>query len=187
LLGGRLYDKCAVRIILGISGYRLGEGLVENMDRVAAPPKMVGTGIFPCVFETLRTGFSRRRLIMRTSAAMACRFFDCDPTLSSLLPLPHGRLESHMIGLLLASAVSKGCFPVVLPNLQRPPPTQIRPYPRRRQTTPHTHVPPVDMKVRIKYPILKRNTGLAEREILMTLVYILYFEKPFVLRLPDNC
>jgi hypothetical protein len=31
---------------MSITGYRLGEGLVEHMDRVAAPFKMVGTGIF---------------------------------------------------------------------------------------------------------------------------------------------
>jgi hypothetical protein len=31
---------------LSITGYRLGEGLVEHMDRVAAPRKMVGTIVF---------------------------------------------------------------------------------------------------------------------------------------------
>jgi hypothetical protein len=31
---------------MSITGYRMGEGLVEHMDRVAVPQKMVGTGIF---------------------------------------------------------------------------------------------------------------------------------------------
>jgi hypothetical protein len=31
---------------MSITGYRLGEGLVEHTGRVAVPQKMVGTGIF---------------------------------------------------------------------------------------------------------------------------------------------
>jgi hypothetical protein len=31
---------------MSITGYRLGEGLVEHKDRVAGPQEMVGTGIF---------------------------------------------------------------------------------------------------------------------------------------------
>jgi hypothetical protein len=56
------------------------------------------------------------------------------------------------------------------------PPTQIRPYPRRRKTVPHINVPPVDVGVFKEYQALKINIGLAEREILM-MVYILNIVK----------
>jgi hypothetical protein len=39
-----------------------------------------------------------------------------------------------MIGRLLTSVIPKRCFPAVRSELQCPP-TQIRPYPRRRRTT----------------------------------------------------
>jgi hypothetical protein len=79
LLGGRLYEQCAVTITLGklsITGYILGKGLVEHMDRVAGPQKMVGTGIFS---KKPRTGLFRRRVILRTAAARPCRSSGCNP------------------------------------------------------------------------------------------------------------
>jgi hypothetical protein len=48
----------------------------------------------------------------------------------SLSPRPEGRLDTHKVGRLPTSAMSKRCFPTVRRQLQRPPPIQIRPYPR---------------------------------------------------------
>jgi hypothetical protein len=78
------------------------------------------------------------------------------------------------------------CFSVVHRQLQRLPPTQIRPHLRRRKTTPQIHVSPVDMRVYKEYQALKRNIGLAEWEIL-TLVHTSCFWKPSIVRLPDKC
>jgi hypothetical protein len=50
-------------------------------------------------------------------------------------------------------------------QLQRLPPTHIRPYPRRRKTSPRMHVPPVHMRAFKTYKALKRNIRLAEQEI----------------------
>jgi hypothetical protein len=88
----------------------------------------------------------------------------------SLSPRPHGRYESHTGGRQRASALLRCCFPAVRRQLQRPPPTHIRPYPRHRKTTHAIQIPPVDMRVCKEYLALKRNIGLAEREIL-TKVY----------------
>jgi hypothetical protein len=64
---------------MSITGYRLGEGWVGHMDRVAEPQKMLGTGIF---FKSPPTGFFRQRSILRIAAARPCRSSGCDPPLS---------------------------------------------------------------------------------------------------------
>jgi hypothetical protein len=61
---------------LSINLYRLGEGLVKHMDRVAAPQKVVGTGTF---IQIPRTGFFRRRMILRNSVGRPCRSSGGDP------------------------------------------------------------------------------------------------------------
>jgi hypothetical protein len=76
-----------------------------------------------------------------------------------------------MVGRLSTSAMPKRCFLVVLRLLQRPPPAHIRPYPRRRKTTPRIQVPPIYMRVFKNYQALKRSNGLTYREI-MTLVHM---------------
>jgi hypothetical protein len=52
-----------------------------------------------------------------------------------------------MVGRLSWSVLPKSCFLVVRRQLQRPPPIQIRPFPRRRQTTPQIHISAVDTRV----------------------------------------
>jgi hypothetical protein len=49
------------------------------------------------------------------------------------------------------------CFPVARRQLQRPPPTHIRPHLRRRKTTPQIQVPPVDIRVYKEYQALKKK------------------------------
>jgi hypothetical protein len=66
-----------------------------------------------------------------------CRFFG----LRSVAPRPKGRHESHMHGRRLASALLWCRFPAVHRHLQRPPPTQTRPYPSHRQATHEIQVP----------------------------------------------
>jgi hypothetical protein len=89
----------------------------------------------------------------------------------SFSPRPHGRILSQTAGRQSPNAMPWRFFPVVCRHLQRPPLTQIRPYPPRRQKTHEMQVPPVDMRVFEECPATKINTGLAEREIL-TLVSI---------------
>jgi hypothetical protein len=90
---------------MSITGYQLGEGLVEHMDRVAGPQKMVGTGIFSQ--EPPRTRFSRRRVILRTAAARSCRSSGCDPPPSCVASglAPMGALKPSHGWRLLASPV----------------------------------------------------------------------------------
>jgi hypothetical protein len=66
---------------------------------------------------------------------------------------------------LLAKALSWRCFTAVRRELQRPPPTQIRPYPPRRLNTPKVQVSPVDIRAFLEYQALESIIGLAEWEI----------------------
>jgi hypothetical protein len=144
----------------------------ESSRRSAKDGGLVGTESF--IRKPFVPGFFRRRLILWTSAARLCRSSGCDPPpacVVSISPRPQARLECYMVGRLSTSALPKRSFQDVRRLLQRLPPTQIRPYPLRGQTTLDTHVRPVDMRVYGEYPALKRNIGQAEREIL-TLAYI---------------
>jgi hypothetical protein len=90
---------------MSITGYQLGEGLVEHMDRVAVPRKIVGTGIFSP--KTLRTGFFLRRVILRTTAAKPCRSSGCDPPPSCVVSslAPRGDLKLSYCWRLLPSSL----------------------------------------------------------------------------------
>jgi hypothetical protein len=154
---------------LSISVYPPGEGLGELADRFAAPQNMLGTEIFirkpsvPGFFGGgLSCGCPPPDRVAPPAATLLMRSYS---------PRPQGRLETHMGGPLPTSAFPLCCFPVGSRHLQRPPPTQIRPYSPRCQTTHQIHVPPVGMRIYEEYLALKINIGPAERKIL-TLVYI---------------
>jgi hypothetical protein len=89
------------------------------MDRVAGPQKMVGTGNFP---KTPRTGFFRRRMILRISAARPCRSSGCDPPPSCVASglVPRGDLK--LAG--LATASERRAL-ALLPNCPPPAPTPL--------------------------------------------------------------
>jgi hypothetical protein len=147
----------------------LGEGLVEHADRVAAPQNMVGTEIF--IRNPSVLGFpAADDLVDLRRQTVALLRLRPSTDMRSVSPRPHGRLESHMVFRLPASALPRRCFPNVRRHLQRALPAQIRPYPRRRKPIPQIYGPPVDMSIRKEYQALKISIGLAEREIL-TLVY----------------
>jgi hypothetical protein len=95
----------------------------------------------------------------------------------SFSPRPQGTLDTHMDGLLPANALPGLYFSAVRRQLQRPPPTQIRPCPPRRQKSSEIEVPSVDMNVFDEYLASKRSIGLAERKILTPVVHII-FESP---------
>jgi hypothetical protein len=92
------------------------------MDRVVGPQKMVGTRIFS---QNPRTGFFRRRVILRTAASKPCRSSGCDPppacVASSLAP--KGDLKLSQGWRLLASAMPQRYFPAVRRQLQHPRPS----------------------------------------------------------------
>jgi hypothetical protein len=71
-----------------------------------------------------------------------------------------------MVGRQIASALSWRCFLNVCRQLQHPPPTQICPYPLRRQKTAELQVPTVNTRVFDEHLALKSNIGLAMRRIL---------------------
>jgi hypothetical protein len=83
-------------------GYRLGEGWVRHMDRVAAPQKMVGAGIFS---KITRTGLFQQRMILRTAAARPCRSSGCDcpPSCVAFCLPPMGGINSRGCRLLASS------------------------------------------------------------------------------------
>jgi hypothetical protein len=78
-----------------------------------------------------------------------------------------------MVGRQLASALPLRCVPVVRRQLQRPPPSQIRPCPLGPQKRHEIHAPSGDMRVLEEHIIWKNNIGLAEREILALVVHIM--------------
>jgi hypothetical protein len=113
---------------MSITKYRPGERLVELAHRVATIENTLGTEIFHP--KTLRTGFFRRRSILRTSAATPCRSCGCYPPpsclASSLTPMetriPQGWTTARER---LALALLSGISPPV-PTHRVPP--LIRPY-----------------------------------------------------------
>jgi hypothetical protein len=145
-------------------------GVGRTHESSRRPTKGVGYGNI--YRKTLRTGLFRRRMIMCTFHRYTVSLLRLRPfnSMRSFSPCTDGKLESHIAGQLSPSALPLRYFPAVRRQLQRPPPTHIRPYPHRRKTSPHTKVPPVDMNICEEYQALKRNIRLAEGEIL-TLVY----------------
>jgi hypothetical protein len=155
--------------------------MVEHADRVAASQNMLGTDFI--FSKTLRTGGGRScgppppdRVAPPAATLLRLR---PSSGMCSFSPRPPGRIESRMASRLPcetrlpSSALSWRSFPAVRRQCQRPPPTQIRPYPPRRQKLFKHCPPPVDMRVFEEYQALKKNIGLAEQEI-VTLVYIQY-------------
>jgi hypothetical protein len=104
---------------MSITGYRLGEGLVEHMDRVAGPQKMVGTGIFSKkktpyrVFPAAGDPKDRRR---QTVPPLRLR-----PTsvMRSIRPSPQGRLKT----LARLATTSERHALALLPRCSPPAPT----------------------------------------------------------------
>jgi hypothetical protein len=106
----------------------------------------------------------------QTVSFLRLRPSSCMCTLS---PRLHGRLETHKASRLLANTLPRRCFPAGRRQLQRPPPSQIRPYPPRSHRTHQIDVLSVDMRVCEGHQASKRNIRLAEREIL-AMVYKYY-------------
>jgi hypothetical protein len=104
---------------MSITGYRLGEGWVGHMDRVAEPQKMLGTGIYfqkkPSYRGFLAAGHpeDRRR---QTVPLLRLR-----PTsvLRSFSPRPQGRLKT----LARLAAASERRALALLPSCPPPAPT----------------------------------------------------------------
>jgi hypothetical protein len=99
---------------MSTTGYRLGEGWVGHMDRVAAPQKMLGTGIFS---KNPRTGFFWRQMSLRRQSVPLLRLRPSS-LLRSLQTPPHGR---HKLTRL--SAASELYTMMLLPGCPPPDPT----------------------------------------------------------------
>jgi hypothetical protein len=103
---------------MSINGYRLGEGWVGHMDRVAEPEKMLGTGIFSKippyrVFSAAVDPKDRRRLtvpLLRPRLTSVLRSFK---------PRAQGRLKT-LAGL---AAASERRALALLPSCPPPAPT----------------------------------------------------------------
>jgi hypothetical protein len=104
----RIFPRHIASGNLSITGYRLGEGLVGHMDRVAGIKRWWVREYFP---RTPRTRFFRRWRISRTSVVGSCRSSGCDrpPSYVAFNHPPPGRhklkgvsapSELHILGLL---------------------------------------------------------------------------------------
>jgi hypothetical protein len=151
---------------------------VEHKDRVAAPQKIMSTGMFIqkpplLVFPSADNLEDIRRHTGRSSG--------CDPppscVASSLAP---GDTYSSQGWRLLASAVPWRCFPVVHRQLQHPRHIAYPSVPFFAIKVSQTPPKPPCRESSFKYLVTKEHIGLAEREILV-LVYRYYdFPKPSV-------
>jgi hypothetical protein len=106
-------------------------------------------------------------------------------SMCSVAPRPQGRHNFRRDGRRLASAMPWRCFPAVCRELQRPPPTQIRPYPRRRHFFGDTCPVLEHESVQGVNSAAKKYSTSAEREIL-ALVYIYYFKSHPYMAFPDT-
>jgi hypothetical protein len=97
----------------------MGEGLVELADRVAAPQKISEAEI--SIQKPAIPGFFLAAVDLVDLHRLTVSLFRLRP--SSVLRALRGRIESHRVGRLLASALSLRSFPVVLRQLQHPRPT----------------------------------------------------------------
>jgi hypothetical protein len=171
---------------LSITGYRLGEGLVEHRDRVSGPQKTAGTEIFSP--ENHRTGLFRRRVILRTAAARPCRSSGCDPPPSCVASglAPKGDFKLSQGWRLLASAVPQRCFPSVLRQLQHPRPSADPSVPFFAKNISQTPPPPLRRESICEYLVAEKTYRTGRAGDPYAGVRMLCFSKTLRIRLPDS-
>jgi hypothetical protein len=158
---------------MSITGYRLWEGLVEHMDRVPVPQKMVGTGIFfqNPPYRVFQAADDHEDLRRQTMPLLRLR---PSSIMRSLEPRPQ----------VLATASERRALPLLPrcpPLIQHPRPT-VDPYVPFFTNT----APPLCRESICEYLVTKTCIGLVEREIHVPVYDYYDFPKPSIHGFSDS-
>jgi hypothetical protein len=131
--------------------------------------------------KTPRTGFSRRRMILRTSVAVPCRFsgYDHPPSCVAFSLAPRGDISSQG-SRVLASAIPWCCVPDVRRQLQHPRPSADPSVPFLAKKCFEDAAPPPCRESICEYLVVEKTYRTAEREILVMVNGYYVFPKPSV-------